>query len=206
MAGYSKQAWVNGSGGATPINATRLGHMEDGIFDGSLKTGFGNGSLHAPSGEVWSNADQTIANETETFIYGLDVSQFLQTGSNFSVDSIYGADPVVVPDHADGALAVEEPGLYEVMWEVDWDDAVTTGYRVAWLKGYTSATDVEYPGYYGELDRMIFPGDCVPVDPWMIRSTVVRVWGPSQFYMQVWQNSGSAVDVTFAEIHAYKII
>lgn len=30
---YSKQSWTNGPGGGTPVSATRLGHMEDGIAD-----------------------------------------------------------------------------------------------------------------------------------------------------------------------------
>lgn len=30
---YEKQTWVNGSTGGTPINADRLNHMEDGIYD-----------------------------------------------------------------------------------------------------------------------------------------------------------------------------
>lgn len=33
MTAYTKQTWVNSAGGATPISAARLGHMEDGIYD-----------------------------------------------------------------------------------------------------------------------------------------------------------------------------
>lgn len=31
--GYTKQTWVNGTAGNTPVNADRLNHMEDGIED-----------------------------------------------------------------------------------------------------------------------------------------------------------------------------
>lgn len=33
---YSKQTWVNGSGGGTPINATRLSYLEDGIENATV--------------------------------------------------------------------------------------------------------------------------------------------------------------------------
>lgn len=45
---YEKQTWVDGEAGETPINAARLGHMEDGILaasavtDGSYVTAFTN--------------------------------------------------------------------------------------------------------------------------------------------------------------------
>lgn len=32
---YQKQTWVDGASGRTPINATRLNHMEDGIYNAS---------------------------------------------------------------------------------------------------------------------------------------------------------------------------
>lgn len=40
MAAYTKQTWVNGVAGGTPINATRLTHMEDGIAAANLSTGY----------------------------------------------------------------------------------------------------------------------------------------------------------------------
>lgn len=48
---YTPQTWANGSGGGTPINATRLGHIETGInaLDAAIQTlsggGGGGGSL-----------------------------------------------------------------------------------------------------------------------------------------------------------------
>jgi hypothetical protein len=36
MGAYSKQTWVDGSGGGTPLDAARLNHMEDGI-DAALR-------------------------------------------------------------------------------------------------------------------------------------------------------------------------
>jgi hypothetical protein len=33
---YSKQTWVNGSGGGTPVSAARLGHIEDGVEAAAL--------------------------------------------------------------------------------------------------------------------------------------------------------------------------
>lgn len=40
MGAYTKQTWVNGAAGGTPINASRLTHMEDGISAANLSTGY----------------------------------------------------------------------------------------------------------------------------------------------------------------------
>lgn len=53
---YTRQTWVDGSGGATPINASRLAHMEDGIYDADTAvltpTGVKTGSYAAQPGEL----------------------------------------------------------------------------------------------------------------------------------------------------------
>src|SRR5262249_27713498 len=51
---YTKQTWVDGSGGATPISAARLGVVEEGILDVS----------RAPAVKAYSNVAVTINNTT----------------------------------------------------------------------------------------------------------------------------------------------
>lgn len=46
---YEKQTWANGIGGLTPISATRLNHIEDGIEEASHGSGFIPGVLVAAS-------------------------------------------------------------------------------------------------------------------------------------------------------------
>jgi len=53
---YTKQTWVDGSGGATPISAARLGVVEEGILDVS----------RAPAVHVYHSAAQSIPNATFT--------------------------------------------------------------------------------------------------------------------------------------------
>lgn len=37
MLDYTKQFWINGPDGQTPVNATRMNHMEDGIAAASVE-------------------------------------------------------------------------------------------------------------------------------------------------------------------------
>lgn len=53
---YTKQTWVDGSGGGTPLSAARLGVLEEGILDVSLQ----------PTVRIYHNAAQSIANNTDT--------------------------------------------------------------------------------------------------------------------------------------------
>lgn len=46
---YSKQTWVDGLDGSTPITAARLNHIEDGIYDASADGGSGTGAT-GPTG------------------------------------------------------------------------------------------------------------------------------------------------------------
>ncbi len=56
---YSKQTWVNGSGGGTPLSAARLTVMEDGIeaADLHVRTGSGSpeGAVTAPVGDLYTD-------------------------------------------------------------------------------------------------------------------------------------------------------
>jgi hypothetical protein len=53
---YVKQTWTDGSGGATPVSAARLGVIEEGILDVSL----------APAVSVFSSVNLTVVTATDT--------------------------------------------------------------------------------------------------------------------------------------------
>src|SRR5262245_56051415 len=55
---YTKQTWVDGSGGATPISAARLGVLEEGVLDVSRQ----------PAVRVYNSAAQSIPNTTVAVI------------------------------------------------------------------------------------------------------------------------------------------
>jgi hypothetical protein len=53
---YVKQTWTDGSGGATPVSAARLGNLEQGVYD----------AHRMPTARVYASANVSIANNTVT--------------------------------------------------------------------------------------------------------------------------------------------
>lgn len=66
---YVKQTWADGSGGATPISAARLGVLEEGILDVS----------QAPAVRVFHSANQSLTSATLTAL-AFDSERFDQAG------------------------------------------------------------------------------------------------------------------------------
>lgn len=53
---YTKQTWQNLPSKTTPINATRLSHMEDGIYDANLPASTTNAGLMSAEDKTKLNA------------------------------------------------------------------------------------------------------------------------------------------------------
>jgi hypothetical protein len=62
---YSKQTWSDGAGSGTPINATRLNHIEDGIEAAAAAAG-GVSTAQQSAIDAASTADRSRANHTGT--------------------------------------------------------------------------------------------------------------------------------------------
>jgi hypothetical protein len=99
---YVKQTWANGSGGATPVNQTRLNYIEQGIFDAhSLATG-GNlaGGIYIDSFTGSDDARLTAAISAQQgtagmppIILGARNYSFNQTRTLYSGLKLVGAFP-----------------------------------------------------------------------------------------------------------------
>lgn len=74
---YSKQTWVNGEGGGTPVDATRLNHMEDGI------NGSGNASIFVAA----SDAPPLVKARSDFVCDGVNDDVQVQAAVDLATDS-----------------------------------------------------------------------------------------------------------------------
>src|SRR5215475_670000 len=106
---YTRQTWVDGSGGATPISAARLGVLEEGIVDVS----------QTPAVRVYHSTTQSIANAAYTAI-AFDSERFDQAGGAAA------AHHNTVTNNS--RLTCLYAGIYDIAGGVEWA-ANATGQR-----------------------------------------------------------------------------
>jgi hypothetical protein len=90
---YSKQTWADGSTGNTPINATRLQHMEDGIADATPSWVLS--TLEAALGAMAHPITLMVVYDA-----GWTIDPTLQTDSNFAWHFVGGTDAEPPPSTA----------------------------------------------------------------------------------------------------------
>jgi hypothetical protein len=101
---YVKQTWTDGSGGATPLSAARLGNLEQGVYD----------AHRMPCACVYHSTTQSITSGPLTVV-AFD-------SERFDTDTIH--DTVTNTSR----LTCKTAGVYQITAQVDW--AVNaTGYR-----------------------------------------------------------------------------
>jgi hypothetical protein len=183
---YAQQTWVNGSGGATPLNATRLNHMEGGIAAAAVPHLATDGT-NLLSADVW-NAAQSVPNAAWTKV--LD----------------YPNQDITSPDLALASngdeITVSAAGLYQVGFEVDW--AVNaTGTRGVMVESGSA-------GMYGRMYREFMSASLLTATGgWLNRmSATTTLWFgdvPDAVYISVFQDSGSALAITYGEMWILRI-
>lgn len=109
VARYTKQSWVDGSGGGTPVSAARLGAIETGLFNADYRA----------AARAFHNAAQSIANNTTT-VLALNSERFDQEANVASTihDTVTN----------NSRLTCRTAGVYAISAAIEWA-ANSTGIR-----------------------------------------------------------------------------
>lgn len=158
---YTKQTWQDLPNKTTPINAARLGHIEDGIFDAaqvadSATTALGNKVDKVPgqglSTNDYSDADKAIVDAVPTALAGkADLVADAVNGNLASLDS-NGNLADSGAKASDFASAADVTAIAEVIPE-----SATSSNKVATAEDVTATVDLmkDTTGWTGK-NRMIF--------------------------------------------------
>lgn len=107
---YVKQTWTDGSGGATPVSAARLGVLEQGVYD----------SQRMPAARVYHSANQTAPTSGTQLTLAFD-------SERFDTDTIH--DTVT----NNSRLTCRTAGVYQITGHISWA-ANATGARQLSIK------------------------------------------------------------------------
>lgn len=110
---YVKQTWTDGSGGATPLSAARLGVIEQGVFDVSL----------APAVRVYNSVSLNINTATDTALT-FDGERFDQAG---------GVASTMHDNVTPSRLTCRYAGVYQITGSVMFQ-ASATGFRMVRIR------------------------------------------------------------------------
>src|SRR5262245_6563260 len=125
---YTKQTWVDGSGGATPISAARLGFIEEGVLDVS----------RGPAVRVYHSAAQTLTTAVTTAL-AFDSERFDQAAGAAAAHH----DPVT----NNSRLTCLYAGIYDIQAMITWQASTLGTQREVFIRlngttaiGYSNLT------------------------------------------------------------------
>lgn len=183
---YTPQTWANGLGGATPLNATRLNHMEDGIANSF-------GKEYATYDDVLYESGQTAS--ALTLPDNTSKSPVLTSGTGsptiFGRGNYHGS---VTGD----TLIIKKPGLYFVEFgytvSSDWTDDLHLTFGT-WQQG--SLMDVFEAPKIGTIWKSML----VPVWP----NSISGANTADYWWWDLIQHSGSSKTIDLFTVYPLKV-
>lgn len=180
---YTKQTWSNDEGGGTPLNATRLNYMEDGIEDASPQPAVTNYFDRYSNGSPVSTGVETHT----------DITSMLDTQSN-------NGSPSWMPtwSNATGNYGplFSEPGLYRMTYNI-MCGGLATG--LWWFRANYIGMEPGY-GYYNATGA--FSGASNALNLFPLDTLYIPAAGKIQEFT-FWTTA--SVDVSYFELYISKL-